>query len=236
MKKKYSDRQLLEFSRRLRESMDKSGLTATDLANITNIDKGAISNYVNAKYLPKQDKIYLLAGVLGVSPSWLYALDTVMVPMENTGYIASGPLRLEIDKSDLPKNVIAISDLSAHRVPLIGSAAAGEPVFDEEYNTYVDGPMKADCAIRVKGMSMEPTYINGDLLYIRAQPDVDHDGQVAVVICGDEACVKHVYRHPEGLLLTSNNPQYSPMLKKASDFDGALRILGKVIGFTRMFE
>lgn len=136
----------------------------------------------------------------------------------------------------IPKNIRLLGDFSSHRIPLIGSAAAGEPIFNEEIDVYVDGPLKADCAIRVQGDSMEPTFLDGDTLYIRSQPDIDHDGQIAVVICGDDACVKHVYRKPYGLLLVSENPKYDPKEKRAEDFDGNLRILGKVIGFTRIYK
>lgn len=133
-------------------------------------------------------------------------------------------------------NVYPLDALDSHIIPVIGYAAAGEPIYDEETNVYVDGPLKADCAIRVKGDSMNPTYLDGDLLYVRTQPDVDHDGQIAVVICGDEACVKHVYREPDGLTLTSDNAQYAPMFKRFTDYDGTLRILGKIIGYTRMYK
>ena len=107
---------------------------------------------------------------------------------------------------------------------------------DEMVDVYIDGPLRADCALRVKGNSMEPTFLDGDLLYVRSQPTVDFDGQIAVVICGEEACVKHVYRQEDGLMLMSDNPKYAPMLKRFSDYDGNIRILGKVIGFTRIFK
>lgn len=136
----------------------------------------------------------------------------------------------------LVNNVFPMSSIEFHRIPLIGSAAAGEPIDDEEVDIYIDGPFRADCAIRVKGESMEPTYLDGDVLYIRSQPDIDHDGQIAVVVCGDEACVKHVYRQQEGLLLTSDNPQYAPMFKRFDDYDNNIRVIGKVIGYTRLYK
>lgn len=197
----------------LKAIREKNDWTLEEMAKRLGTTKQALSRYERGERQPKLPVAARFAEILGITLEDLAGTNDTYHP-----------------------DIISLSELQSHRIKLIGSAAAGEPVFDEEYNTYVDGPMKADCAIRVKGMSMEPTYINGDLLYIRAQPDVDHDGQIAVVICGDEACVKHVYHHPEGLFLISDNPKYPPMLKKASDFDGALRILGKVIGFTRMFE
>ena len=141
----------------------------------------------------------------------------------------------ELVPDDEPKPLLS-NTLNSHRVPLVGSAAAGEPIFDEEIDVYVNAPLKADCAIRVSGDSMEPTYLNGDILYIRSQPDVNYEGQIAVVICGDEACVKHVHKTPDGLSLASDNQKYAPMFKRFSDYDGNIRILGIIIGYTRMYE
>ena len=211
--------QLRVFSKRLRDCMQNSGMIATDLANATGIGKSDISNYMTGKYLPKQDRIYLLSKALDADPAWLSGLD----------------LRID-DPLYKPRFEEIQVGHSARRIPLIGAAAAGVPIYDEEVDTYIYGPVNADCAVRVKGDSMTPTYLHGDLLYVRSQSYVDYDGQIAVVICGDEACVKHVYRQPDGLLLASDNAMFAPMLKKYADYDGTIRILGKVIGFTRMYQ
>mgnify|MGYP003571330062 CR=1 FL=1 len=66
------------FPERLRQAMLLRGLKASELADLSGIDKSAISNYLNAKYNPKQDKIYLLATALNVNPGWLIGLDDDM--------------------------------------------------------------------------------------------------------------------------------------------------------------
>ena len=82
---------------------------------------------------------------------------------------------------------------------------------------------------------MVPTYLPGDIIYIRKQPDIDYQGQVAVVLLDDEATVKHVYKQQDGLLLISDNPAYAPMNKLYADYD-TMQILGTVCGFTRMYK
>lgn len=59
------------FGSRLRYAMEEKGLTASQLSRLSGVDKSAISNYLNGKYLAKQDKVYLLATALGVNPGWL---------------------------------------------------------------------------------------------------------------------------------------------------------------------
>ena len=81
---------------------------------------------------------------------------------------------------------------------------------------------------------MIPTFLPGDIVYIRKQSALDYQGQVAVVLLDDEATVKHVYEQQDGLLLVSDNPAYAPMIKKFSDYSN-VQVLGKVCGFTRMF-
>lgn len=120
-------------------------------------------------------------------------------------------------------------------IPLISSVAAGEPILaDESYDIYIDSPVKADYALTVKGDSMFPTYHDGDIVYIRQQDDVI-DGTVAVVLIDDSACLKHVYKIKNGVQLVSDNPAYPPMIRTWPEYD-VIRILGIVVGFTRMYK
>lgn len=202
-----------KFGRSLKAIRKQNGWSQEELAKKLHTTKQVISKYENSQRSPNIYVANEYARVLGVS------LEEM----------------LDIEKP-IVKNVLPLVSIESHRIPLVGSAAAGEPVYNEEVDVYVNGPLKADCAIRVQGDSMNPTYIDGDILYIRSQPDIDYEGQIAVAVVGDEACVKHVYRQPEGLLLTSDNHAYAPMFKRYSDYDNNIRVIGKIVGFTRMYK
>lgn len=60
-----------EFQYRLLKAIGNKQITASDLSRATGIDKAALSNYINGKYVPKSDKCYLLADALDVDPGWL---------------------------------------------------------------------------------------------------------------------------------------------------------------------
>lgn len=60
-----------EFQYRLLKAIADKRMSASDLSRETGIDKSALSNYINGKYIPKQDKCYLLARALDVDPGWL---------------------------------------------------------------------------------------------------------------------------------------------------------------------
>lgn len=60
-----------EFQYRLLKALNERGMTASELSRLSGIGKSDISNYLNGKYLAKQDKVYLLAKALNVDPGWL---------------------------------------------------------------------------------------------------------------------------------------------------------------------
>ena len=77
-----------EFASRLRKSLETAKMSPTELANATGIGKSDISNYTKGKYMPKQDRVFLMAKALGVDPVWLYALD-VKYTMEAQSNVAT---------------------------------------------------------------------------------------------------------------------------------------------------
>ena len=60
-----------EFSIRLRKAMKDANITASELSRLSGVGKSDISYYLKGRYLPKQDKCYLLARALRVDPGWL---------------------------------------------------------------------------------------------------------------------------------------------------------------------
>lgn len=66
---------------RLREAMADNGLRPIELSEKTGIPKSMVSYYMAGKSLPKADRVYSLAQVLGVSEAWLMGYD---VPKNRT--------------------------------------------------------------------------------------------------------------------------------------------------------
>lgn len=75
-------------SDRIKKAMDLRNLRQVDLIERTQLGRSAISQYVSGKVTPKQDKVYLLAKALNVSPAWLMGYD---VPMEANSIISTKP-------------------------------------------------------------------------------------------------------------------------------------------------
>lgn len=69
------------FGQRLREGLDRQGITQTELAKRSGISKSSISRYVKGDWEGKQEAVYALAQALGVNEAWLMGYD---VPPERT--------------------------------------------------------------------------------------------------------------------------------------------------------
>ena len=64
-----------QFIERLNSILQKRNLSQADLSKMTGIRSSSISDWLNGKYEPKQDKIAIIADALNVSPVWLIVYD-----------------------------------------------------------------------------------------------------------------------------------------------------------------
>lgn len=208
---------------RIKQRRKQLGMSAETLAEcigksaatVYRYEKGDISKIDSDALLP-------IAQALITTPAYLMGWDDVSNQPEQS----SRPL---------PSNLRPLGDLHRQRVPLIGSVAAGQPIMaEQDYETFVDAPVDCDAALEVKGDSMKPTYLTGDILYIKCMSDVP-DGQVAVVLLDDEATLKHVYHDPNGLTLISDNPDYPPIRAHSGEYD-YIAIYGVPVGYTRIYR
>lgn len=204
------------------------GLSKNKFANICKISPSYVTFLINGKH-PITGK--------GITPS----LEVFNKIAKGTGVtidelllaVNGAPVELLQNMSE-NANLVKLSDIKRHRIPLIGSVAGGEPIYDEETDLFIDGPTKATCAVRLRGESMAPTYLSGDIIYIREQPDV-RDGQVAVVFMNEECTLKHVYHINNGLQLIADNPKFKPIIATYDEYE-VIRILGVPCGYTRMYD
>ena len=132
--------------------------------------------------------------------------------------------------SPLPQldNILPIKKKS---FPVLGNVAAGKPIEAQQHiETYVteDEDLDADYALRVKGDSMIGAGIDdGDIVFIRQQPDVEN-GEMAAVYVDGGATLKRVYKDGKGVSLYSENPKYPPMYFTAENCE-EFRVLGKAV-------
>lgn len=129
-----------------------------------------------------------------------------------------------------PSNVYPIT---TRKFPMLGEIAVGEPItMVEDFESYVEAgaDIHADFCIKIKGDSMIGARIqDGDIVFIRQQPDVAN-GQIAAVAIEDEATLKRVYKTNSTIILNAENPAYEPIVIHRGQTEN-IRILGLAIAF-----
>ena len=119
-------------------------------------------------------------------------------------------------------------------VPLVGRIACGTPITAEEnveQMVCVPSRWHSTFTLTCKGDSMEPRIHDGDLVAIRSQPEVEQ-GEIAAVLIGDEATLKHVYLHENFIELRPENPAFESIILTKEEMNTVV-IEGKAVGLCR---
>lgn len=195
----------------MRVRRQELGLTLEDVGDYVGVGKSTVRKWEHGDIENmKRDKIALLSKILKLSPLTFI-----------TGEVEYGT----------PDNIIPLPNM--RKIPLLGTIACGEPVLAAENIEALinaDENLNADFALRCKGDSMINARIfDGDIVYIREQPDVE-DGEIAAVLIGEEATLKRVYKYPSKVVLRPENPLYDDMIYSKEEMN-EVRILGKAVAF-----
>lgn len=216
-------------SLRLKEIMRERNLKQVDILNAAKpycakygvkLEKNDLSQYVNGKVEPRQEKLTILGLALNVSETWLMGYDVISSRdnIESSASIPSG-------FSPMPET---------DRAPRVGRIACGEPITAEENIEDYDEVLKswhADFTLVCCGDSMLPKIEDGDIVAIRSQPTVEN-GEIAAVRIGDEATLKQVFVHAGFIELRPLNSEYPSIIKSKEEMVD-IQIEGKAVGLCR---
>lgn len=216
------DIQLDEIHERLFSAIQSSGLSYGELSKITGIPKSAIQRYATGETIKiPMDRLHALAIATNTSDAQLMGWQNSSEPSIFSKYPEVLPVTI-------------------HRVPILGGAACGEPLYapgdGTEYAT-TDGDISCDFALVAHGDSMTGDRIHdGDIVFFKKQDDVE-DGQIAAVSIDDGVSIKRVsrIRMPNGDVaftqLLSSNPAYAAINIGGPDEVREVHIIGKAIAF-----
>lgn len=216
------------FAERLKQALATRDMRQTDLVEKTLISKSAISQYLSGAFEPKQKNIYKIAQALNVNPAWLMGKDvnmdeTIGRVVNKDFFVAESNAQYQIGK---PRCLI----------PVLGKVQAGIPL--EAVENIIDheeiSEEMARCGeffgLQVKGNSMEPRFIEGDVVIVKKQPDVE-SGEVGIVLVdGVDATIKRIVKHDNGMSLIALNSTYPPKFYTHEEIaELPVEILGKVV-------
>jgi len=197
-----------ELGIKIRELREKLGLTQRELAEKLGVDNSTISAYESGRITPSVDKLRKLAEILGVDVSYFLEGEATPVPLP--------PIRKAI--------------------PLYNTnMTTGNGAFPDSVQPirYISTDLTdADCAFIVHGQSMFPEISEGDVILVKhTSPDEIRNGDIVVVIYGNQFLVKRFYRADGKIVLFGDNEEYAPIVVDPGE---RFRLLGRVVEIRRV--
>ena len=210
----------MTIGERIKELRRKYGMTQDELAEKIQTTKQTIFKYENniITNIPAK-RVNAIAEVFNVSPAYIMGWDS--------------------DDRPLPSNILPLP--KTRKVPLLGNIACGEPILaTENIDSYIEAPEDVECdfSLRCKGDSMIGARImDGDIVYIREQPEVEN-GEIAAVLIDNmetEATLKRVYISDNQIMLVPENRAHQPITFVGEEMN-RVRILGKAVAFFSLIQ
>lgn len=189
----------------IRFYLSQNGISQTEICQTLGFSMSTFSDWVHARTYPRIDKIELMANYFG------------------------------IEKSDLVEERTK-SQRAGVAINVLGRVAAGIPInaiteiIDTEEISEDLAKSGDFFALKIKGDSMEPRIVDGDVVIVKQQEDAENGDTVIALVNGDDAVCKRLRKYRDGLELISNNPAYAPMFfDKETIETKPVRIIGKVV-------
>ncbi len=198
-----------QFSKNLRFFLEKNDLTQLDFAKKMNVSTATVSNWCKGIKSPRMDKVDLMCKIFNCSRSDL---------VEDKG------------------SLIGKKKSKSILIPVLGRVAAGIPIeatteiIDTEEIPEEMAKTGDFFALKIKGNSMEPRIMDGDVVIVRKQDEAENGDVIIAMVNGDDATCKRLRKYKDGIELISNNPSYKPMFFSDMDVQTKpVRIIGKVV-------
>lgn len=185
------------------------GLTLEEVAKIVGVSRQTIQRYESGVIASiPSDRIEKLAQALNTTPA----------------FVMFG-------------NRVAPTHKKGTRIPVLGRVAAGIPIEAiEDVDDWEEIPESMAkngeyFALKIKGKSMEPRIMEGDVVIVKKQSCIDSGDVAIVLVNGNDATVKQVTKSEAGLTLIGwNLAAYTPRTyNKKECRDLPVSILGKVV-------
>ncbi|WP_432199274.1 transcriptional repressor LexA [Anoxybacillus gonensis] len=198
------------ISENIKRLMKERGWTQLKTSEMSGISKSTLSDYINCKTLINPGNVEKLAKAFNVKKSDI-----------------DPSFNLEWDEK--PNSI----NLTFTKLPIVGAVSCGNGMLAyQEIEGYEEVPTSwlnggEYFFLRAKGDSMiNARIMDGDLLLIRRQDDVEN-GEIAAVLIDGEAVLKRVYKTNGTIILQSENPKYQPIVLQKDNMKD-VRIIGKL--------
>lgn len=196
----------MHIGQKIKQLRKAHKLTQEELAKILDVKPTAVSAWELGRNKPLMDKLDMMAHYFGVPISYFFEENQIKGSRNCFNFV---------------------------KLPIVGTVSCGNGVVAyDDIEGYEDVPSSwlnggEYFFLRAKGDSMiNARIMNGDLLLIRRQNDVEN-GEIAAVLIDGEAVLKRVYKTKDTIILQSENPMYKPIILNKNDMKD-VRIIGKL--------
>lgn len=187
-----------DLGKYLRQLRELKGLSLREVDRLSDISYTHLNMIENGKRNVTPALLRNLAQLYNVNYLDLY---------EKAGYIDLIEDEKNI-KTDLLGNPVV-------PIPVVGTVKAGYNYLAQEnwigtvdVETSLVGDGKDYFALKVKGDSMAPVFLEGDIVIIKKQNDCENNEFAVVIINGDEGTLKKIKKTDNGIILQPLNPAY----------------------------
>lgn len=195
----------------------KKGLTPSAAAQKMGLSKTAVSHWKQRGSVPTDAVLLTLAEYFGCDVAEFQAAKIETLSFKMKGQKSLGTIGM---------------GARSEKVPLVGTIACGTPILAyENVEEMIPVPPQghSDFALKCRGESMKNAGIHdGDIVYIRLQPEVIN-GRIYAVLIGDDATLKKVYVYEDRVVLLPENDDYSPLTYFGEEM-AEISILGEAVG------
>ena len=210
----------MNFRTRLKQLRNEKKINQRELANFLKVAPSTISMYESGQREPNFEVLESLADFFNVDLNYLLGKSDKTT-------------KLMIEDSQSPQGL---------KIPVLGTVAAGIPISAvEDILDYEEVPQSWEnqgefFGLRIKGDSMKPDINNGDTVIVRQQSTANNGDVVIALVNGDDATCKKFEKLDNGIMLISNNSEYSPMYFSNEEVvTKPVVIIGRVVELRRKF-
>lgn len=196
----------------LQKLLDERGITATDVARETGISRSSMTDWKKGRSTPKYEKRKKIADMFDVTVDYLDGVSPFPYGEE--------------------KNFEVCSESNTVTIPILGRVPAGIPieaVTDRIGEIEIARPRGDDkyWALKVKGDSMYPKILDGDIVIFREQQSCENGDICVVRVNGTDATLKKVVKNGDSIILQPLNPDFEPLVFSDSVVDQpSLEVIG----------
>lgn len=206
----------MTLSEKIKALRKKKKLTQEELASVIGVERSTVGKYETG-VRPSTEMLSVLADYFGVTVDYLIGREP------------------EIAQPSPPRR-------KGIKIPILGYVPAGIPieavedVLGYEEITPEMARNGEHFALKIKGDSMTPNIMHGDIVIVRLQPDVESGETAIVKVNGDDATCKRVIKHKTGISIVANNPAYEPRFFSNEEImELPVTVVGKVVELRRSF-